>query len=116
MKRRSDIQHFEWNTHFLLCGDFNNKHPNRNRTQKANIPSATPIRAVCKSRGELRLSRCIDPVAAEAEYHKSATVTGSNQSSQKLSRKKQEDTRMKIYIMILFNYVRGSNSRLKHTQ
>ena len=33
LKRRSDIQDFEWNTHCLLCGDtqdFNSKHLNIN--------------------------------------------------------------------------------------
>ena len=79
MKRRSEIQDFEWNTHCLLCGDildFNCTHPNRNRTHKAEIPSTSSIRAVCKCMGEawaaeveLQLPGCI-VVAAEAEYHR----------------------------------------------
>ena len=67
--------------HTLLCGgdalDFNSKYPNRNRTHKAEIPTTSPNRAVCQSRGdawaadvELRLSGCIDFVAAEAEYYR----------------------------------------------
>ena len=55
MKRRSDIQDFKWNTNCLLCSDtldFNNKHSNRNRTHKAEIPPTSSIRAACKSRGD----------------------------------------------------------------
>ena len=67
--------------HTLLRGgdalDFNSKYPNRNRTRKAEIPTTSPNRPVCKSRVdawaaevELQLSWCTDFVAAEAEYYR----------------------------------------------
>ena len=62
--------------HTLLCGgdalDFNSKYPNRNRTHKAEIPTTSPNRAVCKSRGDAWAAEvkswCTEFVAAEAEY------------------------------------------------
>ena len=130
MKHRLDIQDSEWNTHCLLCGDaldFISKHPNRNRTYKVEMPSTSSIRAVCKSRGdawatevELWLRGCIDLVAVEAEYHRQRRQNFYNNRSKpiksKSDKKKKGDLRIKIYIIVLFNYVLGSNSRLKHTQ
>ena len=79
-KRRSQVQIFQWKSHCLLCGDtldFDSKHPDRNPTHKAEIPSTSSLKAMCKTRGdawasevEMRISGCTDLVAVEAEYQR----------------------------------------------